>query len=153
MNSKKSVYFILLGFALMVAILVPTSLHAQAASSRVTVNITGIRSSKGKIEVRLWSGKNGFPKDDTKAFRRATVDIVNGTAKATFADVPFGEYAVSAFHDENSNGKMDTRFPGIPIEGVGVSNDPHKKFGPPAFGSCRFSIGEPEKVIPVAIEY
>ncbi len=153
MNTKKHIYFTLLSLALALVTLVPASLHAQATSSRLIVSITGIRSSKGKIEVRLWNSKSGFPKDDTKAFRRATVEVVNGTAKATFTDVPFGEYAVSTFHDENSNGKMDSRFPGIPIEGVGVSNDPHKRFGPPPFDACRFSLKEPEKVIPVVIEY
>lgn len=133
--------------------LMPGYLQAQASAGNVTVTISGIRSVKGDIEVRLWRGKDGFPKDDTKAYRRAKVTITDGTASATFTDVPFGEYAVSAFHDENGNQKLDTRFPGIPTEGVGVSNDPHKKFGPPPFSSCRFELIQQEKQIPIVIEY
>ena len=132
----------------------PTALSAaEPEVSRVTVKVTGLRNTKGKVQIRLWNSKNGFPKDDSKAFRRVTVDIVDGGAMTTFADVPFGEYAVSAYHDENSNGKLDTRFPGIPTEGVAVSNDTHKKFGPPPFDSSRFSIREPEKMVPIVIEY
>jgi len=40
-----------------------------------------------------------------------------------FPGVAAGTYAVSAFHDENSNGKLDRNFMGIPREGVGASNN------------------------------
>ena len=135
------------------AMLAVTSAHSQANTARVVVKISGIRNATGKVQVRLWRGKDGFPKDDSKAYRRAVVEITSGAAVATFADVPYGEYAISAFHDENSNGKLDTHFPGIPTEGVGVSNDPHKKFGPPPYDGCRFQLQEPEKTVAIAIEY
>ena len=118
----------------------------------MTVKVTGLGNAKRKVEVRLWNSKNGIPKDDSKAFRRATVDIVDGGATTTFPDVPFGEYAVSAYHDENSNGKLDTRSL-VSRSSVPVSNDTHKKFGPPPFDSSRFSIREPQTMVPIAIEY
>jgi uncharacterized protein (DUF2141 family) len=31
-----------------------------------------------------------------------------------------GDYAISVFHDENSNGKLDRNFMGMPKEGVGI---------------------------------
>jgi hypothetical protein len=37
------------------------------------------------------------------------------------------------FRCENSNGKLDTNFVGIPREGVGASNDAKGHFGPPKF--------------------
>ncbi len=40
-----------------------------------------------------------------------------------FTNLPFGKYAVRAFHDENNNGKLDKGVFGQPIEGWGVSND------------------------------
>ena len=39
-----------------------------------------------------------------------------------FPGIPFGKYAVNAWHDENKNGKFDTRFSVIPLEGYGISN-------------------------------
>jgi len=47
-----------------------------------------------------------------------------------FPGVAPGRYAVSVFHDENSNGKMDTNFIGIPREGVGASNNAKGHLGP-----------------------
>jgi len=36
-------------------------------------------------------------------------------------------------HDENSNGKMDTNFIGMPREGVGASNNAKGHMGPLKF--------------------
>jgi len=50
-----------------------------------------------------------------------------------------GKYAVSVFHDENSNGKLDTNFLGIPREGVGASNNAKGHFGPRNSARQRFN--------------
>jgi uncharacterized protein (DUF2141 family) len=101
----------------------------------------------------MWNSKDGFPKERAKAFRQASVEIVNGTATAIFAGVPYGEYAVAAYHDENNNGKMDTGFLGIPVEGVGASNNPHPKFSAPSFTECRFDVRAPEKLVLIEMLY
>jgi len=56
-----------------------------------------------------------------------------------FADLPSGNYAIALFHDENGNGRIDTRF-GIPTEGVGFSNNPRMWFGPPSFSAAHFAV-------------
>jgi uncharacterized protein (DUF2141 family) len=119
----------------------------------VIVRITGVRNAKGKVVVGMWNSKDGFPKERAKAFRQASVEIVNGTATAIFAGVPYGEYAVAAYHDENNNGKMDTGFLGIPVEGVGASNNPHPKFSAPSFTECRFDVRAPEKLVLIEMLY
>lgn len=50
-----------------------------------------------------------------------------------------GDYALSLIHDENGNGRLDTRL-GIPREGIGFSRNPRLTFGPPGFSSVRFAI-------------
>jgi uncharacterized protein (DUF2141 family) len=47
--------------------------------------------------------------------------------------------AISAFQDENSNGKLDRNFMGMPKEGVGASIDAKGSFGPPKFADVRLS--------------
>jgi uncharacterized protein (DUF2141 family) len=49
-----------------------------------------------------------------------------------------GTYAVSVFHDENSNGKLDRNILRMPKEGVGVSNNAAGHFGPPKFDDMAF---------------
>jgi uncharacterized protein (DUF2141 family) len=48
---------------------------------------------------------------------------------------------------------MDSRFPGIPTEGVGSSNNPHPRFSAPSFGQCRFEVRDPEKVVLIKMLY
>ncbi len=57
------------------------------------------------------------------AFRKAVVEIVNGQARASFEDVPAGEYAAIAVHDENNNGVVEHHWYGLPKEQVGFSNN------------------------------
>ena len=47
--------------------------------------------------------------------------------------MPFGNYAITLFHDENNNMELDTNFLGIPKEPYGFSNNAKSPFGPPGF--------------------
>ena len=51
-----------------------------------------------------------------------------------------GPVAVRLFHDENSNGKLDTNLLGIPTEGYGFSNNPRSRFGEPALEDRLFEL-------------
>ena len=57
----------------------------------------------------------------------------------SFPALPDGSYAISLFHDENGNNRLDT-FAGIPREGVGFSRNPRLVFGPPRFSAAEFAI-------------
>jgi uncharacterized protein (DUF2141 family) len=66
--------------------------------------------------------------------------VLPASAKsATFEKVADGTYAVSAFHDANGNGKLDTNFIGIPKEAVAMSNNP-RVMGPPRFKPSLFEV-------------
>ena len=60
---------------------------------------------------------------------------------------------MSAFQDENGNGKLDTNFIGMPKEGVGASNDAAGKFGPPKFDDARFNYKAGRSVMTIHIRY
>lgn len=70
--------------------------------------------------------------------RRFTVPAAQA-ATLRVGDLASGDYAIALIHDENGNGRLDTRF-GIPIEGVGFSNNPRLLFGPPSFAAARFAV-------------
>lgn len=144
----------LLRLAFLLLLLVGTfAMHAQAQTSRVTITVTDIHNATGKVEIGLWASKDGFPKDGDKTFRKIRLDIVNGTVSTTFEGVPFGTYAIAVYHDENNNGKMDSRWPGIPTEGTGVSNNVKSRFSAPSFNECKFSLHEPEKTVQIKMLY
>ena len=74
--------FVTLASTAIVFFSLQSSLNAQTGNSTVIVRITGVRNAKGKVVVGMWNSKDGFPKERAKAFRQASVEIVNGTATA-----------------------------------------------------------------------
>ena len=57
-----------------------------------------------------------------------------------FADLPKGDYAVTAFLDENSNNKLDSNLFGIPTELYGFSRNARGLAGPPSFADAAFRV-------------
>ena len=72
--------------------------------------------------------------------------------RLSFDALPSGTYAIALFHDENANGRLDTRF-GIPAEGVGFSRNPRLLFGPPSFDAAQVAISGAESDAAVKLRY
>lgn len=125
----------------MIAVLaISASTPALCQADRLTVNITGLRSDKGKLYLSLYNSAKGYPKDATVAYRLAFTEIHNGKATVTLTGLPSGTYAIACYHDENDNGKLDTNFMGIPKEGTGASNNAKSSMGPPKFRDAKFQL-------------
>lgn len=124
-------------------------------TSKLTVQVAGVRNSKGQIAIALFHEGEGFPGDKSRAFRTLQVRIDPQTLRAQVAlnDLPPGVYAVSVFHDENLNGQLDKNVFGIPKEGYGASNNPKRSMGPPKFAEAKFQLDQPEKVIEISLLY
>jgi uncharacterized protein (DUF2141 family) len=65
----------------------------------------------------LFSSPGDFPKNADKTIARSKSGISNRHAVCEFPHIAPKTYAVSVFHNENSSGKIDTNFLGIPREG------------------------------------
>ena len=129
---------------------------AQAASpqgSVIHVDVVGLRNNKGQVLCALFSSPSDFPKKTDKAVAHAMSSISQGHASCEFPAIAAGKYAVSVFHDENSNGKLDTKFMGIPREGVGASNGAKGHLGPPKFEAAAFSFTGGRLELKITISY
>jgi uncharacterized protein (DUF2141 family) len=132
---------IAIGF-LMSSLIAASTVGAQApaAANSVKVIVVGLHSNDGEVDCALFNSADGFPDDASKAIKTVKSKIENQQATCTFVDVAPGDYAVSEFHDENGNGKLDRNFIGMPKEGVGASNDAAGHMGPPKFEDARFKF-------------
>ncbi len=110
----------------------------SAQENLVHVDIIGLHNNTGQMLCALFSSADGFPTKPEKALASAASAISSQAAVCEFRGVAAGTYAISAVHDENSNGKLDRNFIGIPREGVGASNDAKGSFGPPRFDAAAF---------------
>jgi uncharacterized protein (DUF2141 family) len=144
------------GLFLTVASALPGPLEAQTTgTATLTVHVTGARNAKGKIRVALFRDGKGFPNDASQAVHTQTADIDPQalSAQVVFADLHTGVYAVSVFHDENMNEKLDKNFMGMPKEGYGASNNPKKKMGPANFDEAKFQLGGTEQLVEIKLMY
>ena len=131
-------------------------LEAQSTgTATLTVHVIGARNTKGKIRAALFRGAEGFPNDASQAIQKQAADInpQPSSAQIVFSDLPAGVYAVSVFHDENMNQKLDKNFVGVPKEGYGASNNPKKRMGPPSFEETKFRLSGTEQSLEIKLMY
>jgi|SRR5215469_2887251 len=119
----------------------------------IHLEIETLRNDKGQVVCALYSSSDGFPKKNEKALARVNSPIGDKHAVCEFVGFAPGTYAVSVFHDENSNGKLDTNALGIPREGVGASNDAKGHFGPPKFDASAFQFSGGRMILRIKISY
>jgi uncharacterized protein (DUF2141 family) len=124
------------------------SINAQEEETvTLNVNVTDLGSNNGKVLIALYQGKGNFLKT---RFMGGMSKIEDNKVSYTFKNVPKGEYAVSFFHDENDNNKMDSNFLGIPKEDYGCSNNAKGFMGPPKYDDAKFQLTE-NKIIDIKI--
>ena len=126
--------------------------QAGAANS-IKVIVTGLHSNEGEVDCVLFNSADGFPDQGDKAIKRIKSKIENQQAVCLFDGVAPGDYAVSEFHDENGNGKLDRNFIGMPKEGVGASNDATGHMGPPKYDDARFKYDGGAAVMTIHTHY
>jgi uncharacterized protein (DUF2141 family) len=127
----------------------------SAGAATLTVHVTGARNTKGQIRAALFQGAKGFPNDASQAIQTQAADIDPQalTAQIVFKGLHEGAYAVSVFHDENMDQKLDKNFVGIPKEGYGASNNPKKKMGPPSFEETKFQLNGTDQPLEIKLIY
>ena len=119
---------------------------AAAQPVTLTVQVTGVESSEGKVVVGLCP--RSFDEKDCTAGQ--SVAAKAGTMRFTFRAVPSGSYAVAVYHDVNGNGRLDKQLIGVPAEPYGFSNDVGR-IGPPSFNGARVAVTAPATTINVRL--
>lgn len=106
----------------------------------VVVYVSNISNSNGNIKAAMFKGIESYESKKATPVAKARVLIQNGKAVITFKDIPYGEYTLKVFHDENDDVKVNTNWIGIPTEGFGVSNNAIGTFGPQSYDKAKFVV-------------
>ena len=106
------------------------------AQNTIEVEIINFSSDKGVAQIGLFNNEVSFL---GKVYERKVVKIKDQKAVAIFDNIPEGTYAISVFHDENEDKKLNT-FLGIPTENYAASNNAPSKFGPPKWKDAKFEV-------------
>lgn len=135
--------FVLLAICAPALASMATTIHAAT----ITVDIKNV-GDKGDVVVGLyrkndkWLGKPAF----------GTMAAAKGNVSVSFKDIAEGEYAISVYVDENSNGKMDSNAIKIPTEPYAFSNDAVGNFDPPTFEQAKFIVAKENKSLVITIQ-
>ncbi len=148
---------------LLVLLLVPVTVLGEIGETEsateeqigtIVVTIEALRNCDGNIRVALWASEEGFLRDPDSAFRIAMSVIEGESIQFVFADIPFGEYAVSALHDENGDGNQNRNLFGKPTEGYCISNGVRGGMsGPPGFDDASIILETEELTLPMEMGY
>lgn len=122
----------------------------DSTRSTVLVRLSGFKHDNGAAMIALTDAK-GFLAD-TGAIRAEAVSIRNGQAECIFRNVPHGNYAIQAYHDENGNQRLDSNVLGIPSEPYGFSRGARGTFGPPKYRDAEFSVAAAEMTIDITVQ-
>lgn len=136
-NARRGGPFLAAVCAAAVLALVPASTVVaaeQAPESNEVQFRTELRERGGVVRCGLFARDGWLNNPVGAAIVRAN------TAKpiCVFRGIPEGTYGLSAFHDKNGNGKLDTNFVGMPTEDYCASNNARGFMGPPSFEDAKF---------------
>ena len=109
----------------------------SALAAEVEVTVSGVRDGRGTVRVAICPLAE-FLKPVCRYVGH--VPARAETVVVTVKEVPPGIYAAQAYQDANDNNILDRNWLNLPEEGMGFSNDPPFRFGPPAFADAAFSL-------------
>jgi uncharacterized protein (DUF2141 family) len=119
----------------------------------VKILITGFKNDEGVARVALFRGMQGFPNNTEYAYWKGVYDIQDNESRLNINHLEYGTYAVSVYHDENNNGKLDKKWKLIPSEGFGTSSNARKEKEGPSYDLSEFEINADSISIKIKLEY
>lgn len=138
-----------IGFAALVTSVLTLPAGAQETGTLVLV-VTGFESAQGHALVQLANSKEDYEADD-QGFRVARRTPTDREITLKFEELPYGEYAIKIFHDENDNEELDIGWAG-PEELYGFSNDARALMGPPGWDAAKFDLDQREKTVSIEVK-
>ena len=109
----------------------------EQQTQTITVKVNNLEHDEGMVYVSLFDKEVNFL---SKGIRSVSTTIENNSCNVVFKNVPSGTYAISLYHDENNNQKLDSNFLGIPKEAYGCSNNAKGFMGPPKWEDAKFEV-------------
>lgn len=121
-------------------------------SCDLKVNVTGLRNANGHFLVSIWDNSTGFPDE---GFLKELVykDVKQEGFSFSINNLPYGDYALAALHDENKDGEMEYNWMGIPKEGYAFSRNYNVTIRAPKWEEAVMKLDVSSKEIEMKMQY
>lgn len=117
----------------------------ESGEMKVQFNNINVKN-EGTVYFVMYNKKEDFMTKNM--YKSSSVKVEKSNFEVTFKDVPFGTYAVSAYHDINGNQQMDFNENGMPQEDYAMSGTPNP-MGPPNWEQVKFEFKNDGQVVNV----
>lgn len=107
-------------------------------AARFSVCFNNLKQPAGVLYITVYNRGDGFMQPDEALVKKLVPVQQTGTITVEFPEITAaGQYAVSAFHDLNGDGKLNTSLVGIPTEPYGFSNNARPRFRAPRWSEAQ----------------
>jgi uncharacterized protein (DUF2141 family) len=117
------------------------------------VELTGLRSTEGKILASIYDDPKTFPKLRGMKEQKILSEIPGEKMVIRFHHLTPGDYAIAIMHDENGDEKMNFNLLGFPKEGYCFSNNVKPKYRRPSFGEAKVRVENGSEHIHIRMKY
>ncbi len=150
-KTVKLIVLFLLIFLLPLAAFAQKKEQNNKLTGNIITVVEGFKNNAGKALIALSDSKENYS-SKKKPFKGAMPGIKDKKIEWVFKNIPYGEYAIKVFHDENGNNRLDTNILGIPEEGYGFSNNATGKFGPAKWEDAKFTFNSDNVTLKISVK-
>ena len=147
MNIRIKLLFILI-------LLLPTTaiyaLEAQQTGD-LTIVLTGFENNNGLVWISLVNSEQGYV-DEHKAYCGIRTKLTNRRVEIVLKGIPYGEYGIRTYHDEDESGELSKNFLGIPKDAYGFSNNVRGLLGTPPYDKVSFQLNVPAVTVNITVK-
>ena len=111
------------------------SYSQQSELIDLKVTITNIKEIKGDIKIKVFNNPDSFPRKG-KPYKIYSQKVRTKIVTVVLKDYTKGKYAISIYHDVNSDHECNMNFLGIPTESFAFSRNFKPKLSGPTFEDC-----------------
>ena len=131
----------------------PAACETESAGPAFEVTVTGIRNAKGQISINLYGEPGDRFMKKGAWLERVRLPAQAGEVRVCVPAPAPGLYAISLFHDEDGDGRLDQNWIGIPTEGFGFSRDAPAPLRLPRFEEAAVALAEEISPLTISVRY
>ena len=141
----------ILELALISTIIIFAQFANAEDSGSIEIVVHGLKNDAGTVRLALANSKKNHLLN-ARPYQDAETEINDKRATWVFENIPYGDYSIRLFHDENGNKKLDTGPFGIPKEPYGYSKNARGRFSAPAWEDAKFKLDAEQLRAPIAVK-